>query len=217
MGARVVDVDIQDDTGHSLCVALGPAVASYVHYDVTNESDVKLVVDTAISFHEKLDIMFNNAGVVDDSSSGFLDGEKSAFEKVVAINVLGAYLGTKHAAHVMALARAGSIVTTASTATVMGGLASPAYTCSKHAEVGLMRCAAAELGPFRVRANCVSPHAVARKALGITDEEELERIVEATANLKGTRLKAQDLAEAVLYLGSDESRNQRSAGSLCLV
>ncbi|CAL9756298.1 unnamed protein product [Musa acuminata subsp. burmannicoides] len=209
-GARVVVVDIQDDKGHSLCADLGPAVASYVHCDVTNEADVKHAVDTAVSLHGKLDIMFNNAGVVDDLSSGFLNGEKSAFEKVVAVNMLGAYLGTKHAARVMAPARAGSIVTTASTASVMGGLASPGYTCSKHAVVGLMRCAAAELGPFRVRANCVSPHAVAtpmaKTALGFTDDEELERLVEATANLKGTRVKAQDLAEAVLYLGSDESR-----------
>ncbi|CAL9162723.1 unnamed protein product, partial [Musa hybrid cultivar] len=209
-GARVVVVDIQDDKGHSLCADLGPAVASYVHCDVTIEADVKHAVDTAVSLHGKLDIMFNNAGVVDDLSSGFLNCEKSAFEKVVAVNVLGAYLGTKHAARVMAPARAGSIVTTASAASVMGGLASPAYTCSKHAVVGLMRCAAAELGPFRVRANCVSPHAVAtpmaKTALGFTDDEEVERLVEATANLKGTMLKAQDLAEAVLYLGSDESR-----------
>ncbi|XP_065004134.1 momilactone A synthase-like [Musa acuminata AAA Group] len=116
----------------------------------------------------------------------------------------------------MAPARAGSIVTTASAASVMGGLASPTYTCSKHAVVGLMRCAAAELGPFRVRANCVSPHAVAtpmaKTVLGFTDDEELERLVEATANLKGTMLKAQqDLAEAVLYLGSDESKVRQRA------
>ncbi|THU72881.1 hypothetical protein C4D60_Mb04t16900 [Musa balbisiana] len=209
-GMRVVVVDIQDDKGHSLCVDLGPAVTSYVHCDVTNEADIKHAVDTAVSLHGKLDIMFNNAGVVDDLSSGILNCEKSAFEKVVAVNVLGAFLGTKHVAHVMVPTRAGSIVTTASTASMMGGLTSPAYTCSKHAVVGLMRCAAAELGPFRVRANCVSPHAVAtpmaRKALGFTFDEELERMVQATANLKGTRLKAQDLAEAVLYLGSDESR-----------
>ncbi|RZS08844.1 hypothetical protein BHM03_00039871 [Ensete ventricosum] len=209
-GARVLVVDIQDDKGRSLCAALGPAVASYVHCDVTNESDVKHAVDTAVSLHGKLDIMFNNAGVIDDFSSSFLNDEKSTFEKVMAVNVLGAYLGTKHAARVMAPARAGSIVTTASTASVMAGLATPAYTCSKHAVVGLMRSAAAELGPFGVRANCVSPHAVAtplsRKGTGIADDEELERAAEATANLKGTRLKAQDLAEAVLYLGSDESR-----------
>ncbi|CAL9085835.1 unnamed protein product [Musa textilis] len=210
-GARVVVADIQDEKGHSLCATLGPDVASYVHCDVTNEADVKCAVDTAVSLHGKLDIMFNNAGVALGLDHGFLNGEHSAslFERTMAVNVLGVYLGTKHAARVMAPARSGSIVTTASSVSALGGLGPVFYTCSKFAVVGLMRSAAAELGKFGVRANCVSPHLLATPmttaAFQMT-EEEVERLSGAGANLMGVTPKPEDIAEAVLYLGSDESR-----------
>ncbi|XP_065025819.1 momilactone A synthase-like [Musa acuminata AAA Group] len=210
-GARVVVADIKDEKGRSLCAALGLDVASYVHCDVTSEADVKNAVDTAVSLHGKLDIMFNNAGVALGRDHGFLNGEHSAslFERMMAVNVLGVYLGTKHAARVMAPARSGCIVTTASSVSALGGMAPAFYTCSKYAVVGLMRSAAAELGKFGVRANCVSPHLLATPmtsaALGMTDEE-VERLLDAGANLKGVTAKPEDIAEAVLYLASDESR-----------
>ncbi|CAL9085839.1 unnamed protein product [Musa textilis] len=210
-GARVVVADIQDEKGHSLCATLGPDVASYVHCDVTNEADVKSAVDTAVSLHGKLDIMFNNAGVVLGLDHGFLNGEHSAslFERTMAVNVLGVYLGTKHAARVMAPARSGSIVTTASSVSALGGMGYAFYVCSKYAVVGLMRSAAAELGKFGVRANCVSPHLLATPMTSAAfqmTEEEVERLSEAGANLKGVTTKPEDIAEAVLYLGSEESR-----------
>ncbi|WOK99041.1 hypothetical protein Cni_G07753 [Canna indica] len=209
-GARILVADVQDDEGLSLCDALGPAAASYVHCDVTNESDVERAVDSAVSLHGKLDVMFNNAGIIEPGLSFLRSEPTSTFERVMATNALGVFLGTKHAARVMAPARSGSIVMTASTASALAGLADPAYTCSKHAVVGLMRSAAAELGRFGVRVNCVSPHGVvtrmSMKALGLEDEEETERAIEATAILKGVTLKAEDIAEAALYLASDESR-----------
>ncbi|RWV97848.1 hypothetical protein GW17_00039338 [Ensete ventricosum] len=210
-GARVVVADIQDDKGHELCAALGPDVASYVHCDVTNEADVASAVDTAVSLHGKLDIMYNNAGVALGRDHGFLNGENSAslFERIMSVNVLGVYLGTKHAARVMAPARSGSIVTTASSVSALGGMAPAFYTCTKYAVVGLMRSAAAELGKFGVRVNCVSPHLLATPMSGAALQmtlEEVETVLEAGANLKGLTLKAEDVAEAVLYLASDESR-----------
>ncbi|CAL9081811.1 unnamed protein product, partial [Musa acuminata var. zebrina] len=206
-GARVIVADIQDDKGRALCAALGPA--SYVHCDVTDEADVERAVDTAVALHGKLDVMFNNAGVMDPPVNGFLASDRAAFERVMATNALGAFLGTKHAARVMVPARAGSIVSTASLVSAVGGVASAAYTCSKHAVVGLMRSAAAELGRFGVRVNCVSPYGVATPlAMAGTQltTEEMEAAMEAMGNLKGVRLKAADVAEAVLYLASDESR-----------
>ncbi|WOL18799.1 hypothetical protein Cni_G27596 [Canna indica] len=211
-GARVVIADVQDDKGQALCAAIGPAAASYVHCDVTNESDVERAVDTAVSLHGKLDIMFNNAGRGDSAADrGFLNNGTTAagFERVMAVNVTGVFLGTKHAARVMAPAGRGSIVTTASTASVIGGLAPPGYACSKHAVLGLMRTAAAELGKFGVRANCVSPHLVATPLTTGSfreSEEGVEKMAEVGANLKGVTLKAEDIAEAVLFLGSDESK-----------
>ncbi|KAG1370148.1 Secoisolariciresinol dehydrogenase [Cocos nucifera] len=208
-GARVMIADIQDDKGRALCESLGSSAASYVHCDVTDESHVRDAVDAAVSRHGKLDIMFNNAGIIGLPCMQIRKSEKADFEKVVGINLVGSYLGTKHAARVMIPARRGSIVMTASVASVMPGLASAAYTCSKHAVVGLMRSAALELGQFGVRVNCVSPHAVATPlattGLGVGGEEVEEFVLEH-AVLKDVRLKAEDVAEAVLFLGSEEAK-----------
>ncbi|KAG6491510.1 hypothetical protein ZIOFF_046442 [Zingiber officinale] len=211
-GARVIVADVQDEKGEALCASLGGA-ASYVHCDVRLEADVKRAVDTAISLHGRLDVMFNNAGISDPAGSSILgEGDlTAAFERVMGVNVLGALLGTKHAARAMTATPGGggSIITTASVASVMGGLAPPVYTCSKHALLGLTRAAATELGKHGVRVNCVSPALVATpQAVSHTQAslEELEAMGEAISTLKGVKLKAEDIAEAALFLASDESR-----------
>ncbi|XP_074576932.1 momilactone A synthase-like [Curcuma longa] len=212
-GARVIVADLQDEKGTALCAGLGSDdVASYVHCDVRRESDVKRAVDTAISLHGKLDIMFNNAGIIDSSGSSILgeDDTTAVFERVMGVNVLGALLGTKHAGRAMVAAgRGGSIIITASLASVVGSLGHPVYTCSKHAVVGLVRSAAAELGKHGVRVNCVSP-AIVVTPMAVShmqaNEEELEALGEVISALKGVMLKAEDIAEAALFLASDESR-----------
>ncbi|KAG1370147.1 Secoisolariciresinol dehydrogenase [Cocos nucifera] len=208
-GARVMIADVQDDKGHALCESLGSSAASYVHCDVTDESHVRDAVDAAVSRHGKLDIMFNNAGIAGSMCMQIRKSEKADFERVVGINLVGSYLGTKHAARVMIPARRGSIVITASTMSVVPGMASAAYTCSKLAVVGLMSSAAVELGQFGVRVNCMSPHGVATPlattALGM-GVEELEESMHEHEILKGVRLKAEDVAEAVLLLGSEEAK-----------
>lgn len=107
----------------------------------------------------------------------------------------------------------------ASVAGVTGGLGPHAYTASKHAVVGLTKNAACELGTSGVRVNCVSPFGVAtpmlvnawreegEEVLSRKEEvEKMEEFVKGLANLKGPTLKAWDVAEAVLYLASDESK-----------
>ncbi|KAG6535994.1 hypothetical protein ZIOFF_001031 [Zingiber officinale] len=212
-GARVIVADVQDEKGKTLCAGLGSDdVASYVHCDVRLESDVMRAVDTAISLHGKLDIMFNNAGIVDPSGSSILgeDDTTAVFDRVMGVNVLGALLGTKHAGRAMVAAgRGGSIIITASLASVVGALGHPVYSCSKHAVLGLARSAAAELGKNGVRVNCVSPSVVATQmtvSLFQANEEELEALGEMISALKGVTLKAEDIAEAALFLASDESR-----------
>ncbi|RRT62102.1 hypothetical protein B296_00018646 [Ensete ventricosum] len=208
-GARIVVTDVQDDKGQALCRTLGPSVASYVHCDVTNEADVQRAVDAAVSSHGKLDVMFNNAGITGELCLQLMESGKADFERVMATNLVGSFLGTKHAARAMVPARRGSIVITASVASVVARAAPVAYTCSKHAVLGLMKTAALELGQFGVRVNCVSPYAVptpmTMKAFGM-GEEEVAETWEEHATLKGVRLKAADVAEAVVYLASDESR-----------
>ncbi|KAJ4824694.1 hypothetical protein Tsubulata_016475 [Turnera subulata] len=209
-GAKVVIADIQDEVGHAVAEALGPSNSIYVRCDVTDEEQVKNAVDTAVATYGKLDIMFNNAGIADPNRPRIIDNEKSDFDRVMSVNVTGVFLGTKHAARVMIPARSGNIISTASISSQLGAAASYAYTCSKHAVLGLTRNAAAELGQFGIRVNCLSPYALstplARKFVGADDDETLENIMNALSNLKGVTLKAEDVANAALYLASEEAR-----------
>ncbi|KAJ4747687.1 NAD(P)-binding Rossmann-fold superfamily protein [Rhynchospora pubera] len=209
-GGRLVIADIQDKAGSAVCEELNTQTkATYVHCDVTNESDVEKAVDAAIDRYGKLDIMFNNAGVIGSPVNPILQSDKSNFQKVMSVNVTGCYLGTKHAARVMIPARRGSIISTASVASVEPGITPVAYTCSKHAVLGIMRSAAAELGPYSIRVNCVSPNVLptplAAEALQM-EETELQQAMEDKAVLKGVGLNKDDVAYAALYLGSDESK-----------
>ncbi|KAJ8754737.1 hypothetical protein K2173_012126 [Erythroxylum novogranatense] len=208
-GARIVIADIQDELGHSVVDKLGSSNSTYVHCNVTDEDQVQNAVDKAMATYGKLDIMFNNAGIADPNKARIIDNEKSDFERVLSINVTGVFLGIKHAARVMIPSRSGSIISTASISSTVGGAASHAYCCSKHAVLGLTKNAAVELGQFGIRVNCLAPYALATplatKFVGL-DSEDLEKAMDSVANLKGVTLKAEDVATAALFLASEEAR-----------
>ncbi|GMP88354.1 hypothetical protein CsSME_00040381 [Camellia sinensis var. sinensis] len=206
-GAKVVIADVQDEKGHSICNDIRTTHASFVHCDVTNEIHVQTAIDNAVAKHGKLDIMFNNAGIMDSRRSSILQNDIAEFENVVRVNLIGAFLGTKHAARVMQPAQRGSIVNTASVSSVRGGLTTHAYASSKHGLLGLTRNTAVELGKFGIRVNCVSPYvvptAMPRKLFNLEDDDPLDNLY---SNLSGVALKPEDVAQAVLYLASDESK-----------
>ncbi|KAI3471778.1 hypothetical protein Pfo_028431 [Paulownia fortunei] len=195
-GAKVAIADVQDELGHSVVKAIDPSNSTFIHCDVTNEDHVKNAVDKTVSTYGKLDIMFNNAGITDSAIPQILHDQKIDFERVLSVNVTGVFLGMKHAARVMVPERGGTIISTASLCSRIGGATS-------HANL------AVELGQFGIRVNCISPHAVAtpltRKFLGL-DDEGLEHLTDSMANLKGTTLKADDVANAALFLASDEAK-----------
>ncbi|KAK1404687.1 secoisolariciresinol dehydrogenase-like [Heracleum sosnowskyi] len=209
-GAKVVIADIQDELGHTVVEALGKSNSIYVHCDVTNEDHIKNAVDKTISTYEKLDIMFNNAGTFDPSKPRIIDNLKSDFERVFAVNVTGVFLGMKHAARVMVPARSGCILSTSSQCSDRAGAATHAYTASKHAILGLTKNLAVELGQFGIRVNCLSPYGVAtpsaKTAMKVEKDEDFENIMNAFANLKGFTLRTEDVANAALYLASDEAK-----------
>ncbi|CAJ1884272.1 unnamed protein product [Sphenostylis stenocarpa] len=208
-GAKVVIADIQDELGHSVAESIGPSTCCYVHCDVTDENQVKNAVHKAVETYGKLDIMFNNAGIVDPNKHRIIDNDKEDFERVLSVNVTGVFLGIKHAAQAMIPARSGSIISTASISSYVGGAASHAYCCAKHAVVGLTKNAAVELGQFGIRVNCLSPYALATPLATKfveADDEGLETIMNSLANLKGVTLKADDVANAALYFATDDSR-----------
>ncbi|XP_075636386.1 secoisolariciresinol dehydrogenase-like [Castanea sativa] len=208
-GATVLIADVQDKLGYLVYKDIGSDSISYIHYDVTNESDVEKAVDMAVSEYGKLDTMFNNTGISSIIRSQILELENEDFKRVLNVNVFGAFLGAKHAARVMIPTKKGSILFTASIASIMANDISHSYAASKHAVVGMAKNLSVELGQYGIRVNCVSPFAVGtplvRKALGM-EKNKVEEVASSCANLKGVILEPEDIAEAALYLGSDESK-----------
>ncbi|KAM1548992.1 hypothetical protein ACFX1Z_010110 [Malus domestica] len=229
-GAKAVIADVEDAVGTALANSLGPSV-TFVHCDVSLEEDMENLIESTISRYGQLDIMFNNAGVLGNQSKhkSIMNFDVDEFDRVMRVNVRGAALGMKHAARVMvARGIGGCIISTASVAGVAGGLGPHAYTASKHAIVGLTKNTACELGRYGIRVNCISPFGVATSMLvnawrmssdgddeeectdlGMPCEQEVEKMeefVRGLANLKGQTLRTKDIAEAALYLASDESK-----------
>ncbi|XP_021646437.2 tropinone reductase-like 1 [Hevea brasiliensis] len=99
-GARVVVADIKDKQGKVIADKLGENV-TFIHCDVSDEDDVINLIDTTVSLHGKLDIMYDNAGVMDRSLGSILDTKKSDLDLMLKVNLGGAFLGAKHAARVM--------------------------------------------------------------------------------------------------------------------
>ncbi|KAL3715626.1 hypothetical protein ACJRO7_007371 [Eucalyptus globulus] len=217
-GAWVVIADIQDEPGQALAAKLGQR-ASYARCDVSIEADVRDLVDATVAEHGRLDVMYNNAGVLDrplgrvlDRPLGsILDTSLADLDRVIRVNLYGAFHGAKHAARVMVPQRQGCILFTGSNCTAIAGVATHTYTASKQAVVGLARGLAAELGEHGIRVNCVSPYAVSRtgmSGLGKLSEDELARWddgMRVISNLKGRVLAPESVARAALYLASDEA------------
>ncbi|MED6156505.1 Short-chain dehydrogenase reductase 2a [Stylosanthes scabra] len=230
-GAKVVIADVDDTLGSNLANSLSPS-ASYVHCDVSKEQHVDNLVNSTVSRYGKLDIMFNNAGVLGDQSKfkkSIVHFDPDEFDLIMRVNVKGVALGIKHASRAMIPNGSGSIINTASVAGVMGGLGPHSYTASKHAILGLTKNTACELGRHGIRVNSISPFGVATSLLvnawhddgdsdaaavkgsnvNLPSNEEVEKIeefVRGLANLRGVTLRPKDVAEAALFLASEESR-----------
>lgn len=224
-GAKVIIADIDDTAGEKLSASLSPA-ATYVHCDVSREENVAELVNITVAKYGKLDIMYNNAGILGEQSKrkSIMDFDGEEFDRIMSINVKGVGLGMKHAARVMVPRRNGCIISTASVAGVLGGLGPHAYTASKHAIIGLTKNAACELGKYGIRVNSISPFGVATSMMinAWSDydaenadmlendleqrKQKIEELVRSLANLKGPTLQAKDIAEAALYLASDDSQ-----------
>ncbi|XP_028791485.1 short-chain dehydrogenase reductase 3b-like [Neltuma alba] len=207
-GAFVVAADVQDELGLQVAASIGSDRVSYHHCDVRDEQQVEETVNYAVQKYGSLDILFSNAGIL-GSLSGILDLDLNDFDSTVATNVRGVAATIKHAARTMVARNIrGSIICTASVAACVGGTGPHAYTISKHALVGLVRSACSELGAYGIRVNCVSPFGVATPLACSTfnlEPHQVEANSSSQANLKGIVLKARHVAEAALFLASDDS------------
>ena len=210
-GARIVLGDIQDEAGVALAEALGgSSTAIFRHCNVTNEDHVQGLVDAALSEFGQIDVMFNCAGIV-GAVGPMSTTPADEWKLTIDIMVNGVFYGMKHASRHMKKAGSGSIISMSSTAGVMGGLGPHAYTAAKHAVVGMTKNLAAEVGGFGVRVNCIAPAGMATPMVAevITgNHQNLEDTIAALAEgspLKGRAGLAEDVANAALWLASDES------------
>ncbi|XP_057965558.1 short-chain dehydrogenase reductase 3b-like [Malania oleifera] len=207
-GASVVAADVQDELGCRVVASIGSEKVTYRHCDVRDENQVKEMVNHTLEKFGSLDILFSNAGII-GTLTGILDLDISGFDDTMATNVRGVAATIKHAARAMVAGKVrGSIICTSSVAGLIGGTGPHAYTASKHALVGLVRATCSELGTYGIRVNCISPFGIATPlscAAYNLKPHEVEANSLALSNLKGTVLKARDVAEAALFLASDES------------
>ena len=205
-GAVVVVADVQDPAGQAIVDRHGTA-ARFCHTDVTDEAAVAAAVDLAVSSFGRLDVMVNNAGVV-GAAGPIAETSEASFDETIGVLLKGVFLGTKHAARVMVSQGSGAIISTASTAGIVGGLGPHLYTAAKHAVVGLTRSVANELGPLGIRVNSVAPGSTVTPMITTLRGEDEAAVAEhlADRSLLGIAGMPTDIADGVVYLASDEAR-----------
>ncbi len=215
-GAAVLLVDVRESELGAAIERLGgeqPAWkkrAAVFTADVTSPAQVAAYAKDAEDRFGRIDVFFDNAGV-EGPNAHITEFPEDAFERVMRINVYGAFLGIKYVAPRMR--EGGSIVITSSIAGLMGSGNFTAYTTSKHAVIGLMREAAIDLAPRRIRVNTIHPGFIKTEMLlriarrlspGAADEVLLEQLGDRT--LLGRCLTPDEIADGVAFLASDESR-----------
>jgi NAD(P)-dependent dehydrogenase (short-subunit alcohol dehydrogenase family) len=210
-GAAVVLGDIDRDklteTGALVAEAGGRAILHPC--DVASESDVKALVAAAGTAFGGLDIAVNNAGIVHDMAR-LPDLSFADFQKMMAVNAGGVFLGMKYQIPALLARGGGAIVNISSAAGLLGAPMLSAYAASKHAVIGLSRAAADEYARRNIRINAVCPSFAATRmgesgltALGGTREEAIAKM---TARVPMRRMgRPEEVVEAILWLASDRS------------
>jgi NAD(P)-dependent dehydrogenase (short-subunit alcohol dehydrogenase family) len=204
-GARVAVSDVNaaggEETVGLITRAGGEAI--FVKADVSREAEVEALVAKTVAAFGRLDCAFNNAGI-EEESKPLADCDEALFDRIMAVNVKGAWLCMKHEIRQMLKQGGGAIVNTASVAGLVGAPLQPVYAASKHAVVGMTRTAAAEYGKAGIRINSVCPGVIRTPML----ERALEREPRREKNIVkvhpiGRIGEANEIAGAVLWLGSE--------------
>ncbi len=206
-GAKVVVADIQDGPGRVVAGRYGDA-ATFVHCDVTDEEQVVAAIAAATGRWGRLDVMFNNAGVI-GAVGKIHEMSTDAWLRTIDVLLHSVFYGCKHAVEVMLTQGSGSIINTTSIAGVIGGLGPHAYTAAKTAVVGLTKSVASEVGSQGLRVNAIAPGSIptaltAKLVSG--DPTNLAAVAKDQTARFGVTPDAMDIANAALYLASDESR-----------
>jgi 3alpha(or 20beta)-hydroxysteroid dehydrogenase len=194
-GARVVIGDILDDEGAALAAELGTS-ARYVHLDVTKPSDWAAAAAIAVEQFGKLNVLVNNAGIINYGPLKTFDLTK--WQQILDVNVTGTLLGIQAVIDPMTAAGGGSIVNISSIEGLRGAAWVHGYVTSKWAVRGLTKSAALELAPNNIRVNSIHP--------GFIRTAMTEKLPHDVLNIPlGRPGEPQDVSAFVLFLASDES------------
>jgi len=217
-GARVMIADVLKDVGEQ--TAAGLEGAGFVQLDITSDADWEAAVPHTVAELGGLDIVVNNAGI--EVTSLIIDTDPDELRRMLEVNILGTTLGIKHAFRAMkpegAAGQGGSVINISSVAATIAFPGIGGYSATKSAVDRLTRIAAAESGKlgYGVRVNCVYPGLVATdmgiklavetSALGLFENPDaaVGAVIELTPS--GRLAEVADIADAVVFLASDQSR-----------
>ena len=207
-GAKVVVVDINDDEGKKTVSLIRDAEgdAVFQHADVSSSADCESMILKAEETYGSLNILFNNAGIMDGRDDNAMATEEEVWELTIAVNLKGVFLGCKYGIPALKRAGGGSIINTASFVGLMGA-ATPqiAYTASKGGVIALSRELSVIHARENIRVNALCPGPLRTELLMKfldTEEKKQRRLVHIPAGRFG---EAREMAQAALYLAGDDS------------
>jgi NAD(P)-dependent dehydrogenase (short-subunit alcohol dehydrogenase family) len=209
-GAKVMLADLGTEDTQQLVNEMGPEHCACVAVDVSQDDQVENMVNACVKTFGGIDVFVANAGV-EGEIGDIMSTDVSNLDKVLAVNVRGVWLGLHYVIPVMRDGGGGSIMITSSGAGVQGSPNTACYNASKHAVIGLMRCAALEVAQFGIRVNTVNPGAVETRMMtsiedGFTEvgAGDFRALVEAGTPL-GRYGQPNEIANMMVFLGSDDS------------
>jgi NAD(P)-dependent dehydrogenase (short-subunit alcohol dehydrogenase family) len=206
-GAKVAAIDVTEasaaETARMIKAARGEAIS--LRADVSDSEDARAMVEETVRAFGGLDVLYNNAGI--EGESGFIAQlSEEAFDRVIAINLRGVWLGMKYALPRIVERGGGAIINTASVAGIVGIKGASAYCAAKAGVIAMTRVAALEYGRYNVRVNCICPGVIQTPMVdriagpGGVKPRFIER--SSVFNRVGN---ADEIAHTALFLASDEA------------
>jgi len=209
-GARVVIAEFSEQAGGETVQLVKDAggEATFAKVDVSKEDDARAMVDQAIATYGRVDVLYNNAGIMPEADHSVIDTDVATWDQVMAVNLRGVFLSCKYAIPRMVEQGSGSVINISSFVALLGcSVPQDAYTASKGAVLSLTRSLAVQFGPHGVRTNAICPGPVETPLLmdWLVKDEEAKRI-RLARNPTGRFGKPEEIVNMALYLASDESR-----------
>jgi len=205
-GARVVVADIDSKNGEGTVnyIREHEGSAIFVKTDVSEPVEIKQLVEATTNTYGGLHIMFNNAGV-GNSEVRSVDLTVEEWDRVVDINLKGVFLGIKYAVPELIKSGGGAIINTSSLLGLKGQKFVSAYNASKAGVVVLTQNAALEYGKYNIRVNAIAPGVIDTKIIDNWKQDERKWPIISRANALGRIGTPEEVANAVLFLASDEA------------